>query len=235
MTGAAPSSPTGPALRFGPGGRFELRPAEHRLLVDGTPSALGGRALDLLFALAERPGELRTKGELIERVWPGLVVEEGNLRVQVNGLRRLLGEDSIATVPGRGYRFTAALHDEAAAPARAPVAPSSKALFGRDADLARLQAALAGTGCVTLVGTAGVGKSSLARVAAAGRQGGGAWVDLATLTQEAQVAEASWAGATRCPRCWSCCPRTASPCWCWTTPSTWPPAARAGPPNCRAA
>ncbi|KQY81872.1 winged helix-turn-helix domain-containing protein [Pelomonas sp. Root1444] len=190
MTGAAPSSPTGPALRFGAGGRFELRPAEHRLLVDGAPSALGGRALDLLFALTERPGELRTKGELIERVWPGLVVEEGNLRVQVNGLRRLLGEDSIATVPGRGYRFTAALHDEAAAPARAPVAPSSKALFGRDADLARLQAALAGTGCVTLVGTAGVGKSSLARVAAAGRQGGGAWVDLATLTQEAQVAEA---------------------------------------------
>ena len=111
------SAPTdGPArpLRFGPDGRFELRPAEHRLLVDGTPSALGGRALDLLFALAARPGELHTKGELIEQVWPGLVVEEGNLRVQINALRRLLGEDSIATVPGRGYRFTAPLH--AAAP-----------------------------------------------------------------------------------------------------------------------
>ena len=114
MTGADVPSPTSTALRFGPGGRFELRLAEHRLLVDGAPSALGGRALDLLFTLASRPGELRTKGELIERVWAGLVVEEGNLRVQINGLRRLLGEDSIATVPGRGYRFTASLHDESA-------------------------------------------------------------------------------------------------------------------------
>jgi len=190
MNGADTSFPTSPALRFGHGGRFELRPAEHRLLVDGAPSALGGRALDLLFALASRPGELRTKGELIERVWPGLVVEEGNLRVQINGLRRLLGEDSIATVPGRGYRFTASLHDEATAPATAPTAFSLNALFGRDADLARLHAALAGPGCVTLVGTAGVGKSSLARVAAAARASRGAWVDLATLTQDAQVAEA---------------------------------------------
>ncbi|MDR7268749.1 non-specific serine/threonine protein kinase [Pelomonas saccharophila] len=172
-------------LRFGAGGRFELRPTEHRLLVDGAPSPLGGRALDLLFALAARPGELLTKGELIEKVWPGLVVEEGNLRVQVNGLRRLLGEDAIATVPGRGYRFTALLQ-EAAATAPAEAIPA-QALFGRDADLARLCDALAaGPGCVTLVGMAGVGKSSLARVAA----GQGAWVDLAPLTQGGQVAEA---------------------------------------------
>ena len=181
--------PAGP-LRFGPRGRFELRPAEHRLLMDGAPSTLGGRALDLLFALAARPGELHTKGELIERVWPGLVVEEGNLRVQINGLRRLLGEDSIATVPGRGYRFTAALHDAAAA-APQPVASPAQPLFGRDADLARLRDALAaGAGCVSLVGTAGVGKSSLARVAVARWPGRSAWVDLAALSQDAQVAEA---------------------------------------------
>ena len=173
-------------LRFGAGGRFELRPAEHRLLVDGAPSALGGRALDLLFALASRPGELFTKGELIAQVWPGLVVEEGNLRVQVNGLRRLLGEDAIATVPGRGYRFTALLHDAAVAALPAEATPA-QTLFGRAADLARLRDVLAaGPGCVTLVGMAGVGKSSLARVAAAQ----GAWVDLAPLTQSSQVAEA---------------------------------------------
>ena len=47
-------APTRP-LRFGPGGRFELQPAEYRLLVDGQPAALGGRALDLLIALAARP------------------------------------------------------------------------------------------------------------------------------------------------------------------------------------
>jgi non-specific serine/threonine protein kinase len=189
MTAAPPSTLAAP-LRFGPRGRFELRPAEHRLLVDGTPSALGGRALDLLFALAARPGELHTKSELIERVWPGLVVEEGNLRVQVNGLRRLLGEDSIATVPGRGYRFTAALHDGAAAAVAAPAMAASPSLFGRDADLLRLRDALASPGCVSLVGTAGVGKSSLARVAAARGAAHGVWVDLAPLTQDTQVAEA---------------------------------------------
>ncbi|MEO8135514.1 MAG: hypothetical protein ABI831_16235 [Betaproteobacteria bacterium] len=62
-------------LRFGPGGRFELRPAEYRLLIDGRPAALGGRALDLLLALAARPSELLTKSELLDLVWPGLVVE----------------------------------------------------------------------------------------------------------------------------------------------------------------
>src|SRR5688572_13101149 len=104
-------------LRFGADGRFELRPAEYRLLVDGAAVPVGGRALDLLLVLAARPGELVTKGELLQQVWPGLVVEENNLRVQVNGLRRLLGEDTIATVPGRGYRFSApVLADAGAAP-----------------------------------------------------------------------------------------------------------------------
>jgi predicted ATPase/DNA-binding winged helix-turn-helix (wHTH) protein len=193
----APSRP----LRFGPGGRFELRPAEYRLLVDGQPAALGGRALDLLMALAARPSQLHTKSELLDTVWPGLVVEENNLRVQVNALRRLLGEDAIATVPGRGYRLSVALHPEpetpASVPTRQPVAalvPGTAAvqrLFGRDTDLARLEGMLRdGNGCVTLVGMPGVGKSSLARVASTRWQGRSAWVDLAPLTQGDQVAGA---------------------------------------------
>lgn len=192
---ARTAAPDGP-LRFGPGGRFELRPAEYRLLVDGQPAALGGRALDLLMALAARPADLHTKSELLDLVWPGLVVEEGNLRVQINTLRRLLGEDAIATVPGRGYRLSVTLLAEpaAAAPAPEPVTaavPGSAAtqrLFGRDADLAQLEAALLDRGgCTTLVGTPGVGKSSLARVALARWRGCSAWVDLAPLTQGAQV------------------------------------------------
>lgn len=184
---AAPTRP----LHFGPGGRFELRPAEYRLLVDGQPAALGGRALDLLMALAARPAELLTKNELLDLVWPGLVVEEGNLRVQINTLRRLLGEDAIATVPGRGYRLTATLWQE---PPPTPPAPAAGVrpprLFGRDADLARLEARLQAGGCVTLVGSPGVGKSSLARLALARWAGRGAWVDLAPLTQPGQVAGA---------------------------------------------
>ena len=191
---AAPTTPAGP-LRFGPGGRFELRPAEYRLLQDGQPAGLGGRALDLLMALAARPHELLTKSELLEIVWPGLVVEEGNLRVQINALRRLLGEDAIATVPGRGYRLTVAFQDEpsASSAAAAPPARASAAqrLFGRDADLARLEAWLGGhNGCITLAGTPGVGKSSLARVARARWRGRSAWVDLAPLTLGGQVASA---------------------------------------------
>jgi len=189
-----PKAPAGP-LRFGPGGRFELRPAEYRLLVDGQPATLGGRALDLLMALAARPSELHTKSDLLDGVWPGLVVEEGNLRVQINGLRRLLGEDSIATVPGRGYRFTAVLIAQPQAPAAPPAAPAPAAmaapaqrLFGRDADRARLDGLLrAQPGCVTLVGMPGVGKSSVARAALAAWAGPAAWVDLAPLTQGAQL------------------------------------------------
>jgi predicted ATPase/class 3 adenylate cyclase len=58
-------------------------------------------------ALAERRDRIVTKAELMDLVWPGLVVEENNLQVQVNSLRKLLGSDAIATIPGRGYRFTA--------------------------------------------------------------------------------------------------------------------------------
>jgi DNA-binding winged helix-turn-helix (wHTH) protein len=94
------------SLRFG---RFELQPRERRLLADGAPVALGARAFDLLLAMAARPGQLLTKSELLDAVWPGLVVEEANLSVQVSTLRKVLGGDLIATVPGRGYRFTATL------------------------------------------------------------------------------------------------------------------------------
>ena len=157
MPDTAPLHALKQPLRFGPGGRFELRPAEYRLLVDGQPAALGGRALDLLIALAARPHQVVTKSELLDIVWRGLVVEENNLRVQVNTLRRLLGEDAIATVPGRGYRLSVALHAEPdvlpmrePAGAPAPGAATAQRLFGRDADLPRLQGMLRdSSGCVT--------------------------------------------------------------------------------------
>lgn len=102
-------------LRFG---RFELQPHERRLLVDGEPVLLGTRALDVLTLLAERAGSLVTKNELLDRVWPGLVVEEHNIVTQVSGLRKVLGGDLIATIPRRGYRFTARV--ERAADAEPP-------------------------------------------------------------------------------------------------------------------
>jgi DNA-binding response OmpR family regulator len=90
-------------------GRFAILAAERRLLVDGTPVALGSRAFDLLAALVARRDRVVPKEELIEVVWPGLVVEDNNLQVQISALRKVLGSDAIATVPGRGYQFTVAL------------------------------------------------------------------------------------------------------------------------------
>ncbi len=104
--------------------RFEVLPAERRLLVDGRPVALGSRAFDLLAALVARRDRVVPKDELIDVVWPGLVVEENNLQVQISALRKILGAQAIATVPGRGYQFTvAALAVGAAAPRAAEAGP----------------------------------------------------------------------------------------------------------------
>jgi TolB-like protein/class 3 adenylate cyclase len=90
-------------------GNFELQARHRRLLRDGEPVVVGARAFDLLLALAARRDRVVTKSELLDLVWPGLVVEENNLQVQISALRRVLGPQAIATVPGRGYRFTAPL------------------------------------------------------------------------------------------------------------------------------
>ena len=95
------------AFAFGP---FLLQP-ERQLLLDGErPVRIGGRALDILTALVERPGELISKRDLIDRVWPNLFVDDGNLKANVAVLRRALGEHPVtpryvATIVGRGYRF----------------------------------------------------------------------------------------------------------------------------------
>ena len=94
------------ALKFGD---FELQARRRRLLRGGEPLTVGARAFDLLLALVERRDRVVTKAELLDLVWPDVVVEENNLQVQVSTLRRLLGPHAITTIPGRGYRFTAAL------------------------------------------------------------------------------------------------------------------------------
>lgn len=106
------------AFRFGP---FELRPAERRLLAEGAPVNLGARAFDLLLALVQRRDRVVGCAELFELIWPGLVVDENNIRQQVAAVRRVLGAAAVATVPGRGYRFALALEGDR--PAQAAAAP----------------------------------------------------------------------------------------------------------------
>jgi TolB-like protein/DNA-binding winged helix-turn-helix (wHTH) protein/Tfp pilus assembly protein PilF len=84
---------------------FELRPIERALFREGAACNVGSRALDVLIALVERRDRVVTKNELLDIAWPGLVVEENNLSVQISGLRKLIGTNAIATVAGRGYQF----------------------------------------------------------------------------------------------------------------------------------
>jgi DNA-binding winged helix-turn-helix (wHTH) protein len=92
-------------------GRFRILLRRRQLVADGVPIELGTRGFDLLLALAEADGSLVTKEELMNRVWPGIVVAEENLKVQISALRKALGENRefIRTEFGRGYRFTAAV------------------------------------------------------------------------------------------------------------------------------
>src|SRR5262245_21435089 len=101
------TSPEGGATAFGP---FLLLPAERLLLEDGRPVHIGSRAMGVLIALVRRAGELVSKDELVAAVWPGVLVDEVNLRVNVSLLRRALrdgleGRRYLQTVPGLGYRF----------------------------------------------------------------------------------------------------------------------------------
>lgn len=113
---------------FGP---YRLEARERRLLRDGAPVALPARQLDLLEALVESSGRLKTREELVEQLWPRAVVEEHSLTSRVSALRKLLGDEGdtaryIETVRGIGYRFVAPVvvetapqaKVEAAAPAR---------------------------------------------------------------------------------------------------------------------
>lgn len=95
--------------RFGP---YRLDGDERVLLRDGQPVTLPPKDLETLFVLVERAGHIVEKQELLEKVWPGVFIEEGNLARHIFNLRQVLGDSRdgrnyIETIPRRGYRFTA--------------------------------------------------------------------------------------------------------------------------------
>src|SRR6516164_2657572 len=103
--------------------RFKLLTRELlRVAEDGseTPIPLGLRAADVLLFFLERPGELVTKSEIMQAVWPDAVVEESNLTVHISAIRRVIdagrgGESCIQNLPRRGYRFTLGVTRDGAA------------------------------------------------------------------------------------------------------------------------
>jgi len=102
-------------LSFGP---FSLLTAERLLKKADESMPLRGRALDILVALVERAGEVVTHRELISTVWPGVTVEDANLRAQIAALRKALGDGRdgaryVSNVAGRGYCLLRQSHAQA--------------------------------------------------------------------------------------------------------------------------
>ena len=153
-------------------GDFRLVPQERTLYRHDRPVRLSGRAFDLLLALVERAGAVVGKEDLIARVWPHTVVEEGNLRVHVGALRKALGNDQpyVENVVGRGYCFVAPLRT--AVPSAPPppdllAALPRQRLTGRDAVLAQLAEQVPAQRLLTIVGPGGMGKTVVALAVAA--------------------------------------------------------------------
>ena len=98
---------------FGP---FRIDPAERLLLRDGKELKLFPKDFDTLLLLVKNSGHVMEKDELLKEVWPDTIVEEGSLAQNVSRLRKILGEGSkdalyIETLPRRGYRFSAEVHE----------------------------------------------------------------------------------------------------------------------------
>jgi predicted ATPase/DNA-binding winged helix-turn-helix (wHTH) protein len=160
-------------VSFGP---FRLVASERLLTKDGAPVEVGARTLDVLTALVSSPNEVVSKGDLLARVWPDVTVEESSLRFHVAALRKALGDGRdgaryITTAAGRGYCFVSPVvrSSEGAAP-NSPLADFSHAnlpnrlnrLVGRGEDILRLSANLTASRFVTIVGSGGVGKTTVA-------------------------------------------------------------------------
>src|SRR5246127_5539929 len=160
------------SLRFGP---FELSIGERVLRREGEALPLGGRALDILIYLVERPGEVIAKPELIDRVWSDVTVEEGSLRVQMAAIRKALGDGQfgnryIANIKGRGYSFvgtvasvtgnTESRNDQFRRQGRFPVRPIM--MIGREGVVSEVTDKLRNERFVTLLGPGGIGKTTVA-------------------------------------------------------------------------
>jgi predicted ATPase/DNA-binding winged helix-turn-helix (wHTH) protein len=201
-------------------GNCEIDLARRELRVLGAAVPVGGRAFEVIEILAQSAGELVTKNELMDRIWPNAIVTENTLVVHTMAVRKALGpyRSLLKTESRRGYRllgqWTIQRQDAATSsvgvqrvriegdsPVTNLPAPSTP-LIGRSEAVARLQDLVSAYRVVTLTGAGGIGKTSLAlkvaRVVLDEFTDGGWLAELASLSDPALVSMAV-AGALRVP------------------------------------
>ncbi|WP_158932455.1 winged helix-turn-helix domain-containing protein [Acidisphaera sp. S103] len=190
-------------------GECEIDLARRELRILGSPVPVGGRAFEIIEVLAESAGELVTKGELMDRIWPGAIVMENTLHVHTAAVRKALGRHRglLKTVSGRGYRllgdWSIRCRDTAVPPvglqqirisdetsgSNFPLTVTR--LVGRSDAVQRIQDLVTAYRIVTLTGPGGIGKTSLAVTVARRVLGefdnGGSLVELASLSDPALV------------------------------------------------
>jgi predicted ATPase/DNA-binding winged helix-turn-helix (wHTH) protein len=193
-------------------GPWEVDLGRRELRSGGVPVPIGGRAFEIMEAMVQSAGELVTKDKLMDRVWPGAIIEENTLHVHMSAVRKALGPDRgmLNTVSGRGYRLLGSwtIRPESAPaepavldPVRSSVQPlttnlpaATSDLIGRSAAVQELQDLLSAYRVVTLTGPGGIGKTALMLAAARGMLpifGGDGWlVELASLLDPGLVPSA---------------------------------------------
>ncbi len=190
-----------PSVHFGP---FKWTPAERSLLLSGKLVRMSGISTKILGLLLEQPGTLVSTKRILRVAWPGVAAQKATLRGYVSALRKVLRAglpeiECVQNVNGQGYRFATPVIAEApfafngrGVPDNLPSAPAR--LVGRAHFVAALAARVENHRLITLVGAAGIGKTSVA-VATANQlrsifRDGICFVDFGSVSQPVKIASA---------------------------------------------
>ncbi|HWG34942.1 MAG TPA: tetratricopeptide repeat protein [Gemmatimonadaceae bacterium] len=189
-------------------GAFRLDPLAGVLTRSGVPQSLGSRAVGVLAVLVRNAHSYVEKNAILDAAWPGVVVEEGNLTVQISAIRRVLaqvpgGDRWVETIARRGYRFVGPVKEvtldenrkSAGWSKRSNLPEPLTSFIGRERQLAEIKRLLPKTRLLTIVGVGGIGKTRLALQLAAevseAYRDGVCFVELAPLADPSLVPNAA--------------------------------------------
>lgn len=143
---------------------WEIDLARRELRSRGISVPIGGRAFEILEVLVQAGGELVNKHDIMDRVWPGAIVEENTLQFHISAIRKALGDDRglLKTASGRGYRLVGNWTSQPSSPAPTNLPQPISELIGRIAEVEAVSNLVRAGRLVTLTGAGGIGKTRLA-------------------------------------------------------------------------